>query len=85
MTRTRLKQFVPVELVVPFAAAALWVIAPGQLGLLTQIATTAIVNGAEADLRRKAARLVAESAAVHVGQLDPGIRVLNLDTEISED
>ena len=43
MTRVSLKQLAPLELAIPLAAAALWVIAPGQLGLLTQIVTTAIV------------------------------------------
>ncbi len=43
MTKSRLGSFAPVELVVPAVAAALWAIAPGQLGLLTQIATTAVI------------------------------------------
>lgn len=43
MARARLSGGIPLELVVPAAAAALWAIAPGQLGLLTQIATTAVV------------------------------------------
>lgn len=33
----------PIELVVPIFAAALWMFVPGQLGLFTQIATTAVV------------------------------------------
>jgi len=43
MTQVHSKRLAPLELAVPLAAAALWVIAPGQLGLLTQIATTAVV------------------------------------------
>lgn len=43
MIFTSVKRNVPVELVVPLVAAALWVAVPGQLGLFTQIATTAVV------------------------------------------
>lgn len=43
MTIIGSKQLAPVELIVPIVAMALWAVIPGQLGLLTQIATTAIV------------------------------------------
>ncbi|AMB59180.1 hypothetical protein AWU67_10250 [Microterricola viridarii] len=48
------------------------------------IATTVTINGADADLRRKTARLLAESAAVHLAQLDPRVHVLNIDAEVGE-